>query len=254
MTLWRPLLAGTVLLLGLGACGKPVPADVLVCGHPKTHAVRSQQDEVHAFAQCGPSLDFTPVNEYRGEFSDVLGAEDAVALIDGRCTGTLIQASAGPVLLTAGHCVGLDDRVLAVFNFEDAPDGDPLMTEGTVFERSDEPDYALIKLDTLPQVTPVLLTARASERLAIVQHPRGHPKVVAEGWYEDACDALVYYSDLDTLVGSSGAGVLTRHGYLLGIHTDGDCDADGRGTNMGWTAPVIVEASPYLQDGDIAER
>lgn len=251
MTLWRPLLAGTVLLLGLGACGKPVPADVLVCGHPKTHAVRSQQDEVHAFAQCGPSLDFTPVNEYRGEFSDVLGAEDAVALIDGRCTGTLIQASAGPVLLTAGHCVGLDDRVLAVFNFEDAPDGEELVVEGTVFERSDAPDYALIRLDVRPQATPVPLTAHATDALAVIQHPRGQRKVVAEGRRAAACDGLVYYAELDTLVSSSGAGVLTAQGHLLGVHTDGDCDRLGRGTNYGWTAEAVVAASPYLQPEDL---
>lgn len=243
---WAPLLAGTVLL-GLLACGKPVPADALVCGHPKKQEVRS-------LWQCGPTLDFTPINSYQGDFVDALAGEDAVVLIDGRCTGTLIQASAGPVVVTAGHCVGLGDRPLLVFNYEDAPDGDPLMTEGSVIEQSLEPDYALIALDALPAVTPVMLTSRTTERVAIVQHPRGHPKVIAEGWYEDSCNSLVYYSDLDTLVGSSGAGVLNLQGHLMGIHTDGDCDETGRGTNRGWTAAVIVEASAYLQSADIAER
>jgi hypothetical protein len=140
------------------------------------------------------------------------------------------------------------------FNFEEAADGDPLITEGTVFEQSLEPDYALIRLDALPAVKPVLLTSRTSERLAIIQHPRGRPKVIAEGWFEDSCDSLVYYSDLDTLVGSSGAGVLNRQGHLLGIHTDGDCDENGHGTNRGWNAQLIVEASAYLTDADIADR
>jgi Trypsin-like peptidase domain len=158
------------------------------------------------------------------------------------------------VVLTAGHCVGLGDRALLVFNFEDAPDGDPLVTEGTVIEQSFEPDYALIQLDALPAATPVLLTAQASERLAIIQHPRGRPKVIAEGRFLGSCHQLVYYADLDTLVGSSGAGVLNRQGHLMGIHTDGDCDEDGRGANRGWTAEAIVEASPYLRSADIAER
>jgi V8-like Glu-specific endopeptidase len=205
--------------------------------------------------QCGPTLEFTPVNNYRGEFADVLqDKEDAVVLIDGRCTGTLIEASAGPVVLTAGHCVGLGDRSLLVFNFEDAPDGDTLVTEGTVIEQSDEPDYALIQLDVLPAVAPVLLTNQATEQLAIVQHPRGYPKVIAEGRFLDSCNRLVYYTDLDTLVGSSGAGVLNRQGHLLGIHTDGDCDEKGRGANRGWTSQAIVEASEYLRSADIAER
>ena len=48
--------------------------------------------------------------------------------------------------------------------------------------------------------------------------------------------------------------MLNRQGHLLGIHTDGDCDEKGRGANRGWTAEAIVEASPYLQSADIADR
>ena len=105
------------------------------------------------------------------------------------------------MVLTAGHCVGLGDRSLLVFNFEDNPDGETLITEGTVIEQSLEPDYALIQLDVLPTATPVLLTSQATERLAIIQHPRGYPKVIAEGSFLDSCNQLVYYTDLDTLVG-----------------------------------------------------
>lgn len=243
-----PLLAGTVLL-GLGACGEdPVPVDPPVCEEP-------EQPEVSIQWQCGPTLDFTPINSYRGEFANIQDREDAVAMIGGSCTGTLIEASAGPVVLTAGHCVGLGDRPLLVFNFEDAPDGDPLITEGTVIEQSLEPDYALIQLDVLPAgVTPVPLSTRPSERLAIIQHPRGRPKVIAEGRFLGSCNQLVYYADLDTLVGSSGAGVLNRQGLLVGVHTDGDCQEDGRGNNRGWTTEAIVAASPYLVDADIVER
>nr|WP_241759005.1 serine protease [Pyxidicoccus parkwaysis] len=252
MRLWGPLLAGTALLPGILACGEDaVPSEQhRLCENPP------QQPEVSSQAQCGPLLDFTPINSYQGELADIVQSrEDAVVLIDGRCTGTLIQASAGPVVITAGHCVGLGDRSLLVFNFEDASDGDPLITEGTVIEQSDAPDYALIQLDRLPEaVTPVPLTSQATERLSIIQHPRGRPKVIAEGQYLASCNQLVYYSSLDTLVGSSGAGVLNHQGYLLGVHTDGSCTVDNRGTNHGATAQAIVDVSPYLQAGDIAER
>lgn len=246
--LWGPLLAGTALL-GLTACGKEVPAaPPVVCEEPRPAQVRG-------LWQCGPTQDFTPVNGYQGGFADaVQSTEDAVALLDGRCTGTLIEASAGPVVLTAGHCVGLGDRALLVFNFEDDADGEELVTEGTVIEQSLKPDYALIQLDTLPAVKPVLLSTRASERLAIIQHPRGRPKVIAEGAFLDSCNQLVYYVDLDTLVGSSGAGVLNARGHLMAVHTDGDCDEAGNGTNSGWTVESIVEASAYLEDADIVER
>jgi hypothetical protein len=237
---------GTVIL-GIVACGHEVPADPVVCEEP-------QLPEVRSLWQCGPTLDFTPINSYRGDFADIQAREDAVVLINGLCTGTLIEASTGPVVLTAGHCVAVGDRVLLDFNFEDTPDGDRLRTEGTVIEQAFEPDYALIKLDVLPAVTPVLLTTQSSDRLAIIQHPRGRPKVIAEGRFLGSCNQRVYYADLDTLVGSSGAGVLNRQGHLLGIHTDGDCDETGHGLNSGWTAEGIVEASPYLQSADIAER
>lgn len=246
MTLWGPTLAGT-LILGIAACRLPGGGDPPVCEHPTTR-------EAGLRLQCGPSLDFTPINSYQGEIANIQDREDAVVLINGNCTGTLIQASAGPVVLTAGHCVTLGERSLLVFNFEDEPDGDPLVTEGTVIEHAVEPDYALIELDVLPAATPVLLTVQASDRLAIIQHPRGSRKVIAEGNYLDSCNQILYYTDLDTLVGSSGAPVLNRQGYLLAIHTDGDCTQDGHGTNRGWTAAGIVEASAYLQSTDIADR
>lgn len=206
-------------------------------------------------SQCGPTEDFTPVNEYAGALAEAQVREDAVALLGGTCTGTLIAAAAGPVMLTAGHCANLGDRVVVAFNIEMSADGDPLVTEGTVIERAEAPDYALLQLDQLPAATPPTpLSTLPSARLAVIQHPRGRPKVIAEGDFLGACDQLVYYADLDTLVGSSGAGVLNEGGALIGIHTDGDCTKDGKGTNVGWTAESIVAASAYLQDGDLAAR
>lgn len=204
--------------------------------------------------QCGPTLDLTPINDYHGEIAAVQDREDAVALIAGDCTGTLIDAQAGPVVLTAGHCVGLGGRVLVAFNVEANPDGDELVTDGTVIEQSSDPDYELIQLDELPAVAPTPLTSRPSDLLAIIQHPRGGPKVVAEGRFASECNGLLFYTDLDTLVGSSGAGVLNRQGFVVGIHTDGDCATDGGGSNFGSTAASIVQASSYLQDSDIADR
>lgn len=204
--------------------------------------------------QCGGTLDFTPINQYRGDLADAQLREDAVVLIGGNCTGTLIAAASGPIVITAGHCVGLGDRALLAFNVEANPDGDPLVTDGTVIERADQPDYALIQLDQLPAATPTPLTTRSTARLAIIQHPRGGPKVIAEGEFFAECHGQISYTDLDTLVGSSGAGVLNADGFLYGVHSDGDCDTNGGGANTGWSAASIVAASAYLQDGDLADR
>lgn len=204
--------------------------------------------------QCGPTLDFTPIQRYRGAVASVQEREGAVALINGNCTGTLVAAAAGPVVLTAGHCVSLGDRAVVAFNVEKQPDGDPLVTEGTVIEREAEPDYALVRLDALPDAAPTPLTSVPGDLLAVIQHPRGRPKVVAEGTFAGVCGGRLHYTNLDTLVGSSGAGVLNRQGYLVAVHSDGNCAADGSGTNHGWTAAAIVLASAHLQDVDIADR
>jgi hypothetical protein len=251
-----PALLAAASWWAAAACSDSDPAaPPEVCKGAAVAAARAAAGGAGHRSQCGPTQDFTPVNEYAGALAEAQTREDAVALLGGSCTGTLIAAASGPVMLTAGHCANLGDRVVVAFNVEMNADGDPLVTEATVIERAEEPDYALLRLDQLPAATaPTPLTSAPSERLSIIQHPRGRPKVIAEGDFLGSCDRLVYYADLDTLVGSSGAGVLSQSGSLLGIHTDGDCTADGKGTNVGWTAESIVAASAYLQDIDIAAR
>jgi hypothetical protein len=229
----------------VAGCGTSEPRRPPVCPLARTAI---------PYSQCGGALDFTPINQYRGALADAQVREDAVVLIDGTCTGTLIAAAAGPVVITAGHCVGLGNRPLLAFNVEAAPDGDPLVTSGTVIEQASAPDYALIALDQLPAASPTPLTTRSTDRLAIIQHPRGGPKVIAEGDLFAECHGAISYTDLDTLAGSSGAGVLNLRGFLYGVHNDGDCDSQGGGANAGWSAASIVAASAYLQDGDLADR
>jgi len=233
----------------LGACGEsaPPPPPTPVCGALQIAPVRPH-------SQCGGTLDFTPINAYHGELASAQDREGAVVLINGDCTGTLIAAAAGPVVLTAGHCVARGDVALIAFNDEDAPDGEQAVTQGTVIEQALEPDYALLTLDQVPAIPPTALTARVSDRLAIIQHPRGGPKVIADGDLLGECQGIVSYTDLDTLVGSSGAGVLNDAGDLVAVHTDGTCTSDGGGANYGWSAAGIVGASSYLQPGDLTER
>ncbi|HMG57382.1 MAG TPA: serine protease [Kofleriaceae bacterium] len=239
----------SALALALAACGgggEP-PLRPLICGATQLGALAPH-------AQCGPALELTPINQYQGPLAWVQDREDAVVLIDGDCTGTLIAAQPRPVVLTAGHCVAVGDQALVAFNVEDSADGDPTVTGGTVFEQSTAPDYALLQLDRIPRVTPSQLSSRIGDDLAVIQHPRGGPKAIALGTLAGACNEQLYYTDLDTLVGSSGAGVLNDGGYVAGVHTDGDCGKDGSGFNRGWSAASIVAASAYLQDTDIADR
>ncbi len=203
--------------------------------------------EERSSAQCGPTSDFEEINHYTGEFPDVQSLEDSVALINGNCTGTLINGgdTTGGLILTAGHCTALGDETLVVFNHELCPDGETSSHIGVVIEQSLEPDFAIIELESLPDITPMELGQKPTKRLAVIQHPRGRPKVIAEGQLLEEVDGILRYVDLDTAVGGSGAGVLSTDGKLVGVHSRGDCNEFG-GANAGWTAQAIVLASTIL--------
>src|SRR5262249_28973753 len=48
--------------------------------------------------------------------------------------------------------------------------------------------------------------------------------------------------------------ILQRSGFLLAVHTDGDCATNGSGANDGWSTASIVAASTDLTTADIADR
>ena len=199
-------------------------------------------------AQCGPTLDFEEINAYDGPLTWVQQREEAVVFVNGACSGVYIGAGGthAHLVLTAGHCVNAGDRVLVAFNVEADQDGPDISIMGQVLESSSSPDYGLITLGENPQIDPVRLGSRPTRRLASIQHPRGNEKVIATGVFSHVDAGQLFYSDLDTLVGSSGAGLFNANGWVIGIHTGGDCETTG--TNFGWQAAAIVRASRVLQD------
>ena len=227
------LASAAVSLVGTAACG----------ASPDASFARTSSG-----AQCGPTLDFEPVNEAVDHRGWIAAREDGVALIDGACTGAFIGTveDSGPLVITAGHCVGLGDRPTVVFNFEDNADGAQTVISGTVIEQSEDPDYALLELDGAPQVAPIPMGTRPTRTLTVVQHPRGLPKVVARGTFAFVEQWLIHYTDLDTLVGSSGAPIFNSNGLMIGHHTGGDCGDEG--TNWGWQSTAIIRASPTLSE------
>lgn len=231
----EPTVVLVLLAVGLSACGTGDAQAI------ENAAIITQA------TQCGPTADFVPINAYDGSMDWVSDRENAVAFINGACTGTYFggAGSAEHLILTAGHCVGLGDEVLIVFNFEDDPDGSDYVGTGTVVERADEPDYALIELFEDPLVRPAPLSVRSTEELAIIQYARGGPKVIATGVLAAESATEVRYADLDTLVGSSGAGVFNAGGRVIGVHSDGDCDENG-GSNLAQPIAAIADVSPLL--------
>ena len=221
---------------------------------------------------CGPS-DLQHVNSYDGTLGATVaavwshkhpvGAMEDPAQVDpldaakGKyCSGTLIGRD---LFLTAGHCVGVGTVGHAVsFNYERTPGSATALnaqkkyTITAVVEDSlGGLDYAIVRLagnpgDTFGWTRVASAGPAVGDLVTIIQHPAGQAKQVEVGPVAALVGGSLRYSDLDTLPGSSGSGVLNKSGYLVGVHTNGGCADDGTGANSGTRMTSIAGVSATI--------
>ena len=114
-------------------------------------------------------------------------------------------------------------------------------------------DFAIARLGGNPAAT--FGTARISstnaavgESICIMGHPMGVPKRIEAGVVLSVGGNEIRYNDIDTLGGNSGSGILrASDGRVVGVHTNGGCNAAGTGSNRGFPIAAIIAASPTLQ-------
>ncbi|WP_437676966.1 trypsin-like serine peptidase [Sorangium sp. So ce131] len=215
-------------------------------------------------SQCGPSWDVQDVERYDGSLGVsqqwVADRQGAVGYHVGvGCSGTLIS---NDLFLSAGHCeyqVGHKVR----FNYQNAPDGtrrptqDHEVVEVVEQENGVGWDYAIVRLAGSPGLrfgsTPISAVDPAAGSLAVViQHPAHVPKVIHAGPvldYASAAGANWFRHQADTAEGSSGAGVLSADGLLVGVHTSAGCTTGARVVdgNSAMRMSRLVERSPTLK-------
>lgn len=195
----------------------------------------------------------------------------------GWCSGTLI---ADDLFLTAGHCLdpadsgswrlprekdGLELRPAELarqftvqFRFEARalPDAPSYVNDAEVLRleeyRNEGVDYAILRLNghpgSLNRVARIsAFDAKAGSSIAILQHPGAEWMKVGAGPVTRVVGRNITYDTIDTLGGSSGAGLLDAiTGKLVGIHTNGGCRSSG-GENYGVTIRALTLASPIVQ-------
>ena len=210
------------------------------------------------------------VDRYRDEAGNVSN--------QGWCTGTLI---ADDLFLTAGHCldsansgawrlphekggVALRPAELAreftvQFRHENQamPDAASRENSADVVRleeyRNAGVDYAILRLSGHPglqngvaRISPT--DSRPGLPIAILQHPAALPMKVGAGSVARVLGPKISYDSIDTLGGSSGAGILDAvTGKLVGMHTNGGCTGSDVGENFGVTIRALTAASPMLQ-------
>ena len=169
------------------------------------------------------------------------------------CSGTLIDRN---LFLTASHCVGINTvGHFVAFNYQQVGGSSELRPQqhyavAEIVEDGNEGlDYAILRLDGAPGDSFGFTRFRPhhTDGLAIIQHPEGGPKQVDAGHMGSVTTDLLQYGDIDTLGGSSGSGILSPDGFLVGVHTYGGCDSPQLNTNAGYRMQRIYGSSPTLR-------
>lgn len=144
------------------------------------------------------------------------------------------------------------------FNYQAGPDGVPRpessysIVELIEFEL-DGLDMAICRIDGKPgekfgKIVVSKTDAAPGEMVCIIGHPDGRPKRIEAGPVTSLSDGAVRYNDIDTLGGNSGSAILRAHdGKVIGVHTNGGCNAEGTGSNYGVTISALLAVSPTLQ-------
>ena len=121
-------------------------------------------------------------------------------------------------------------------------------------------DYALLRIETADDDRRRYLEETAlglgrlkytpparHDPIAIIQHPGGFEKKIATGQMFALRDWRLYYNDVSTEGGSSGAGVFDAAGRLVAIHTRGGCAA-ASGANKGMSLQRLKDVIAALRD------
>jgi V8-like Glu-specific endopeptidase len=224
--------------------------------------------------QCGPTWDAQDVELYNGQlgvpFEFVSKHQRPVGFqVDEGCSGTLVSRD---LFLSAAHCLyEVNTRVDFDFQRVGNPNVFEIREPRSFFvqEVVEEEfslgnfDYSLLRLSGSPgdtfRQTPIINRDQAAGSLiTLIGHPDGVPKVVNTGNLLDFASpngANWFRHQADTAGGSSGAGVLSGDGFLVGVHTNAGCNnTEPIGGNQAMRMSALISHSPRLRalaNGDI---
>lgn len=192
--------------------------------------------------------------------SDRVVRLDRLLEVDGRqvtstCTGTIV---ADDLVLTNYHCIpGFGETIrqasiLIGYEEEDDPDAVRLPIQTRPVKADDQLDYALVRIEgALPAgLTPLPLVpaeAQPNERLTVLHHPAGRPKMMTVHECFAYASASPRATELrhvcDTLPGSSGGLLINVDRQPVGLHhTGGLRKGDAGSYNLATRMSAVREA------------
>jgi V8-like Glu-specific endopeptidase len=115
-------------------------------------------------------------------------------------------------------------------------------------------DFAIVRLAGTPGQTwgrarLAAADANVGDMLCIIGHPAGQPKRIEAGPLTLFEGDRIRYNDIDTLGGNSGSCILRElSGEVVGVHTNGGCNAAMTGSNFGVRISALLRESPTLRN------
>jgi V8-like Glu-specific endopeptidase len=219
----------------------------------------AEQSFLLSETQCDATWEVQDVERYDGTLgvsrAFVAAHERRVGHLERGCSGTLISDD---LFLSAGHCTYVVGDMVR-FDYQNDAAGNPRVPVrfrvSQVVEQQDvaDWDYAIVRLEGTPgrefghaSIAPV--DPPANSTVAIIGHPNSIPKIVDAGPITSGSGLSSNFlrHRVDTDPGSSGSGILTPDGQLIGIHTDGGCTTTG-GENKGMRLSRLIPHSATLQ-------
>ena len=202
---------------------------------------RVSEDLVLTAAHCFDPLDGTSKSDYMKTPHKVAGGK--------------VEYVAAPELALLME-VGFHYQTDPTGKLRDADFYPIVKLEEWTADNSQRVDYAVVrigkdKVGNLPSTAKYVpsklgkMEPQVGDRLVAFQHPQGEPMRVASGKLKSASIGEFRYAELDTLYGSSGAGLRDISGYIVGVHTHAGCTKKG-GTNCGTRNSAIVPISKLL--------
>jgi V8-like Glu-specific endopeptidase len=265
------------------ATSKSLPPEYVPAGHESTCGDIDESQPVEKYdGSLGVTKDFVVAHQssvgqiqWNDDLADKYQNPGNVTHIRW-CSGTMISED---LYMSAGHCFDVPDessgwtvpRINGTndpiqpkeiaknmhVNFNYQVDANGVLRPQTSFailelmeHRLGNLDYAIVKLDGKPgKIFGISSIANAdaliNDMLCIIGHPSGKPKVVEAGPCSDFSENRIGYNTLDTQGGNSGSGILGKDGTIVGVHTQGGCNAIG--FNSGEKISSLTQASPIIK-------
>lgn len=227
---------------------------IISCGPANISATKS-------FCRQSPNLE--KVNSFEGNASfsqeKINNISKSIAIISYDkmeiCTATAIGED---TIVTASHCLSHGranlENYIVRFNYIENEDGfvdeenilsyhfKEIISEGN-YIKLHSPDALIVKLDRKLDSSVAISSfskkpVKTGQAIAIMQHPDGRTLEVGAGSVKKLDNGVIYYSNISTQSGSSGAAIFNEDAEIVGIHVRGGCslrslDDSNKGVSLG---------------------